>query len=268
MRCLTALVRLPLLYGLILAGVCAHAAAPLETGLDPDWQLISDRNEIQVYMRHRDDSRLKTFRGVTRMKLPDEYAMSGLLNDYENIPKWLHFVDGATEIKRDGPLERYLRFTTHLPWPLTDREAILRADVVQTVTPDQETVAIELSNEPDLIPRNKEYVRFPEMQGVFKLRRLGEDMVEITYELVMDPGGYIPTWLANLLLRDAPYFTLERLRRIIVLPAYQGLFYDYLEIRGPGRPVGLAPPRSYIYGPAPESPIERATLGMVNPPIK
>ncbi|MCB1838247.1 MAG: hypothetical protein KDH99_11575, partial [Alcanivoracaceae bacterium] len=31
----------------------AVADAPLDTDLDPDWKLISDRSDIQVYMRHR-----------------------------------------------------------------------------------------------------------------------------------------------------------------------------------------------------------------------
>lgn len=248
---------------LLSAGVSAEA--PLDTGLDPDWKLISDRSDIQVYMRHREESRLKTFRGVTRIELKDEYALSGVLNDYENIPKWLHFVDDASEISRDGPLLRNLRFGTHLPWPLADREAVLQIDVQQKVTPDEEAVTMVLTNRPELLPPNPEYVRFPEMEGVFKMRRLGNDMVEVTYELVLDPGGYIPAWLANLLMRDAPYFTLERLRRIIRNPEYQGLYHDYLELRGPARPKSLPPPRSYLYGQPPANPIPMMTLEMVNP---
>jgi hypothetical protein len=243
----------------------AIADAPLDTDLDPDWKLISDRSDIQVYMRHREESRLKTFRGVTRMELADEYALSGVLNDYENIPKWLHFVDDASEISRDGPLLRNLRFGTHLPWPLADREAVLQIDVQEKITPEEEAVTMVLTNRPELIPPNPEYVRFPEMLGVFKMRRLGNDQVEVTYELVLDPGGYIPAWLVNLLMRDAPYFTLERLRRIIRNPEYQNLYHDYLELRGPGRPGSLPPPRSYLYGNPPASPIELLKLENVNP---
>jgi len=243
----------------------AIADAPLDTDLDPDWKLISDRSDIQVYMRHREESRLKTFRGVTRFALADEYALAGVLNDYKNMPKWLHFVDDASEISRDGPLLRNLRFGTHLPWPLADREAVLQVDVQQKLTPEEETVTMALSNRPGLIPPDPDYVRFPEMQGVFKMRRLGEDMVEVTYELVLDPGGYIPAWLVNLLMRDAPYFTLERLRRIIRNPEYQNLYYDYVEVRGPARPENLPPPRSYIYGNPPASPIELLKLENVNP---
>ena len=241
------------------------ADTPLDTGLDPDWKLISDRNDIQVYMRHRENSRLKTFRGVTQIELTDEYALSGLLNDYENMPKWLHFVDSAVEFDRDGPLLRYMRFGTHLPWPLADREAVLQVDVQQKLTPEEEAVTMKLTNRPELLPDDPAYVRFPEMIGVFKLRRLGNNLVEITYELVLDPGGYIPTWLANLLLRDAPYFTLERLRRIIKSPEYQNLYDDYIELRGPGRPKDLPAARSYIYGHPPAHPINILKLEDANP---
>ncbi|MGB1465006.1 MAG: START domain-containing protein [Alcanivorax nanhaiticus] len=204
---------------------------------DTDWKLVSDRNEIQVYMKHRDESRLKTFRGVTRFELKDEFALAAVLNDYGSYPKWLHFVDSAEEFDRRGPLDRSLRFTTQLPWPLADREAVLQADVQQKVTTEEESVMIELINQPDALPPNNDYIRFPEMWGKLGFIRLGDDQVEMTYELILDPGGYIPAWIANILLRDAPYFTLERLRRIILKPEYQNQYYDYLDLlRGPGRP--------------------------------
>nr|MCS5564183.1 hypothetical protein [Oleiphilaceae bacterium] len=182
------------------------------------------------------ESRLKTFRGVTRFTLSDEYSLVALLNDYPSYPKWLHFVDSAEEFNRVSPLDRSLRFTTQLPWPLADREAVLRAKVTQTLTEDEESVMVDLINRPDALPPNNEYIRFPEMTGKLGFVRLGNQRVEMTYELILDPGGYIPAWIANILLRDAPYFTLERLRRIVSKPEYQNHYYDYLDLRGPGRP--------------------------------
>src|SRR5690606_33390493 len=105
----------------------------------------------------------------------------------------------------------------------------------------------------------------PEMEGIFQLTRLGKDEVEVVYQLVLDPGGYIPAWLANMLLRDAPYFTLDRLRRIISRPEYQRRFYNYVELRGPGRPATLAAPRSYLYGNPPAAPLVDITEEQGNP---
>lgn len=240
------------------------ATAAHDDGLDDAWKLINDRNGIQVYMRHREDSRLKTFRGETRIRLPDEYSLSMALNDYPSFPRWLHFVDGASELHRESPLKRWLRFTTQLPWPLKDREAILEVDVLQRVTREEEAVYVVLSGAPDLLPENPRYVRFPEMQGEFTMVRLGNDEVMVRYELVLDPGGYIPAWLANILLRDAPYFTLERMRRILQEPKYQAQYLDYVELRGPGRPKHLLPPRSYIYGRPPAEPLEKVPFEGLN----
>jgi hypothetical protein len=228
---------------LMLAAPAGYAEGDLEA-LDDSWRLVSDRNDIQVYMRHRDDTRLKTFRGVTRFTLTDQYALVAVLNDYEAYPRWLHFVDSAEEIGRESELLRYLRFTTLLPWPLANREAVLRADVREIRSQDAQRVEVLLSNAPQHLPPNDDYIRFPEMQGIFGVSDLGHDTVEITYQLVLDPGGYIPAWLANILLRDAPYFTLDRLRRIVKRPEYQGHYYDYLDLKGPGIPPVEADPET------------------------
>lgn len=238
-----------LLLALLVMFYQSGVAAPGEdttgyTALNPNWKLVSDRKGIKVYMRHNDESRLKTFRGVTHIKLKDEYALVALLNDYKSYPQWLHFVDGATEFARKGPLHRYLRFTTTLPWPLKDREAVLRADVVQKLDPNDPSkgsVMVYLRNRPNLIPPNPDYVRFPQMNGIFGARRLGNNEVEVIYQLVLDPGGYIPAWIANILLRDAPYFTLLRMRRIIQRPEYHDKYYNYIDLHGPGRPADAHP---------------------------
>ena len=226
-------------------------SAPASSNEDPDWTLVSDRNDIQVYMKHRDESRLKTFRGITRFTLNDEYSLVALLNDYPSFPKWLHFVDSAEEFGRTSPLDRQLRFTTQLPWPLADREAVLRAKVTQTLNTEQESVMITLINQPDALPPNNNYIRFPEMTGLLGFTRLGNHEVEMTYELILDPGGYIPAWIANILLRDAPYFTLERLRRIVNKPEYQNHYYDYIDLHGPGRPQDASPQAAPSPAPAP-----------------
>lgn len=249
----------------VLLPTAATAGLTDDPELDPSWKLITDRNDIQVYRRHRDNSRLKTFRGVTRITLEDEYALGALMEDYDSYPRWLHFVDGAEEFHRDGPLLRFLRFTTKLPWPVSDREAILQVRVDQTISPEFEGVTIYLDNRPALLPKNDRYVRFPEMEGIFQVQRLANNQAEVVYQLVLDPGGYIPAWLANMMLRDAPYFTLERMRRIITRDQYQNQFFDYAELRGPGRPEDLLPPRSYIYGNPPAAPMSNMSVAESNP---
>lgn len=228
---------------LLLMLLCSQAWAASDTANQVGWKLVSDRDGIQVYVRpSNDNSRLKTFRGVTVVKLADQYTIAALLNDYASYSKWLHFVDSATEISRTSPVLRYLRFTTLLPWPLSDRDAVLEARVVQTHPSPLSDVSIYLDGRPGLVPEVPGYVRFPEMRGIFRVRALEQpDMLEVTYQLTLDPGGYIPIWLTNILLRDAPYFTLLRLRQMVKDPKYHDKYYDYLDLLGPGRPANAHP---------------------------
>lgn len=236
-------VPLAIFYCLLMA-LCLLALQPAMAADEADgWSLVSDRNDIKVYMKDSNNaSRLKTFRGEMIIKVEDQYALAAILNDYDNLPKWLHLVDAATELSQPSPLLRYVRFATQLPWPLSNRDAVLQARVMQERKPPMPAVTIYLDGRPDLIPEQKGYVRFPEMNGIFAIEVLDmEKSTKITYQLTLDPGGYIPIWISNILLRDAPYFTLLRLRQRLKEPQYQNMYYDYLDLMGPGRPLDTLP---------------------------
>ena len=200
-----------------------------------DWTLASDIRGIRVYVRNQPGSRLKAFRAVMRMELADEYALVALSNDYPNLPDWIHFIRHVEELQREGPLRRWLRFITRLPWPLHDRDVVLRLDVEQHRDEHDDGVRVRFHNVDDLLPRDSGYLTVPELHGISGFRRLPGHEIELFYELSLDPGGRIPAWLANRVLRDAPFFTLERLRQVLHRPEYQGRYFDYLDLNGPGR---------------------------------
>lgn len=209
---------------LLLAGGLTQAAPEAE-----QWRLVSDKNGIQVYMKHNDDSRLKTFRGVTRFSVDRLDNISGVLNDTPNMPRWMHFISHANEIRRSDYLNREYQFLTSLPWPLTDREAVVKLLVRQ----DEKTkaVTVHVLNSPGLLPPNPKYIRMPEMQGRFAFAPTGKGKeVEVTYEIILDPGGYVPAWIANIVLKDTPYFTLERLRRVVERPEYKEWEEEVLDL--------------------------------------
>lgn len=220
---------LPLLVG------SADGLVSVPDGPPPLWSLISDRQQVRVF-RQNDDGPDFAIRGTTRFALRDEYALVAVLRDYAAYPEWLHFVTEVDELAAGPDGGRRLRFTTRLPWPLRDREALLESRLLPApASADQITVA--LSNRPGLLPPDPAYVRVPRLRGSLAFRRLEGDRVEVDYRLRLDPGGDLPDWLARLLLRDAAHFTLRRLRAAVRQPRYQGHYYSGLDLRGPGRPV-------------------------------
>lgn len=208
---------------LLLAGLLCW---PALVSADTAWRLLSDRDGIKVYTRQAEDSRLKTFRGVTVLTVRDWQALVAVVNDYANVPRWLHFVSSVQEIGRRGPLDRDLIFQIDLPWPVSNREAVVTAKGWNP-SGTYDTV-IRFANAPELLPANGDFLRIPEMNARLDFHWLGGNRVEVTYELVADPGGYIPEWIVNLVLRDAPRVTLERFAQAVERPEYQGRYFDYV----------------------------------------
>lgn len=214
---------------------------------DENWRQITDRNGIQVSVNFDADSRLKQFRGVTIMSLSDEYSMLALYNDIEAFPRWLHLISEASLIQERSMLDRDLRFLIKMPWPVSDREVLLKATLDHVTREDNESVTAYLRGTPDLLPLNDDYVRVPEINGIFSFHRLSPGKVKVTYQISIALGGYLPNWLVNLTTRDIPYFTLEKLRRIVVTEPYKNQYYPELNLFGPGRPDDAPTIKSWVY---------------------
>ena len=192
---------------------------------EDDWKLVTDRDDIRVYMAHGDDSRVKTFRGVTGLQIQDFMALGPQIDDYEFIASWMHMVSNIVEISRTDDMNRDIYVTTRLPWPVNDRDAPLRLNMYQ----DSETYNLHINYEyqDDFVPVSGDFVRMPEMRGNIIFEPLEAPNVRMVFEVVVDPGGYIPAWLANMILRDIPFFSMRRFSRVVNHQRFQGLEHDY-----------------------------------------
>lgn len=200
---------------LLMAMSCVVMAA---SGDDGKWHLVSEKNDIRIYRQNDDAARIKTWRGVTRFAPGNPAAFEALLNDYPAIPRWMHFISSGTEISRTGYFDRKMHFITRLPWPLSDRDVI--GDFhVQQVSPT--VLHIRAVNDRSA-PLTEDYVRILELDGRLDFHFFpATKEVEVTYEVHLDPGGNIPAWAVNFVAKDVPYFTLLKLRRIVMEPQYQ-----------------------------------------------
>jgi len=194
---------------------------------DSAWKKVADRNDIQVYMAHDDDARIKTFRGVTEFDVQEWKAFGAHVDDYEFVASWLHMVSEIRELGRQSSTVRDIYVTTRLPWPVSDRDAPLRL----TLNQDQETHAwhVHYVLMPGRLPEDPSFVRIPQMEGNIIFEPLTPGRVRMTFEVVLDPGGYIPAWLANLILRDIPYFSMRRYSRVVNSERYLDADHDYYQ---------------------------------------
>jgi len=189
------------------AAVCGLSVLLAVTAQAEDWQLVKDEGGIRVYLAPVPGSKYKAYRGITTIKT-DIATLRALQNDVGGSCAWIHECREQKLLKSEGSHSwTYTRFNT--PWPVTPRDSVLE---VSSEEGANGSVTRILKGVPDYLPEVKGFVRISKVEGFWKLvpKRRGE--VEVTYQAHTEPGGSVPSWLANSFVVDAPYNTLEALR--------------------------------------------------------
>lgn len=216
MRWLYAGVVVTVLQVMPLAGAAAEA-----------WQLNTQDTvrDIKVYTRRVGDSPLREFKGVTHIRT-EVNALVALLRDADAATRWMHNVTAFEVVASPSATENVVYFVTKTPWPVVDRDAYVRsvmsADALGVVT----SAFIAL---PDYRAVKPGLVRMPVLTGHWTFTPQGDGMVEVVYQVHADPGGRLPSWLANSIVVETPLNTLRNLHGILHQAQYQGKSFAFIE---------------------------------------
>lgn len=174
-----------------------------------NWKLAKDEDGIQVYLSDVPGSKYKAYRGVTSIA-SDMAALRGLQEDVAGSCAWIHACAEQRLLKHDGA-ESWVYTRFDMPWPVTARDSILR---VVTEEGADGSLLRKLDGQPQFQPEKAGNVRVASLQGYWRLVPRGEGRVEVTYQVHTEPGGSVPSWLANSFVVDAPFNTLRDLRAL------------------------------------------------------
>lgn len=172
-----------------------------------DWQLVKDEEGIRVYLSAVEGSKYKAYRGVATIK-SDVARLQALQDDVQGSCPWIHACSGQMLLRHEGA-ESWVYTRFEMPWPVTARDSILR--VVTQVNADGSLVRL-MDGQPQYLPEDKEYVRVSSLKGSWTFLPKAAGEVEVTYQVHTEPGGSVPSWLANSFVVDAPFKTLQGLR--------------------------------------------------------
>ncbi len=172
-----------------------------------DWQDVKNEDGIKVSLGEVAGSKYKAYRGVTVMKT----TMAKLRALQEDVPgacAWIHECKSQKLLKHEGNQSwTYTQFNT--PWPVTSRDSVLE---VTTEEGADGSLTRKLKGVPKYLPEEKGFVRVTQVDGFWKFIPKGADQIEVTYQVHTEPGGDVPSWLANKFVVDAPFNTLKALR--------------------------------------------------------
>jgi uncharacterized membrane protein len=188
-------------------GVRAFTVLPADT----IWRLEKDKNGVKVYTRPVEGMTIKEFKAVVIINAPVSKLLS-MVMDVVAYPKWVANVKSVKILKETGNDEVIYYTEIQVPWPLSNRDNIIRSKIVN----DSATgiVKVIMTGKPDYLPEYSGIVRIPNAGGYWHFSPLEDGKVEVVMQYLADPAGNIPDWVVNMFVVDGPYKTFLKMREI------------------------------------------------------
>lgn len=190
--------------------VLAHLAVGgvLASAASAEWITVRDENGVVVQEQAVAGQDLPIFKGVTTIEAPAE-AVLLWLRDASTYTEWMHNCSEAKELKNDGDV-RFVYNRIKSPWPVSDRDVVLRSELV--APPRDGAARIEFTASKEIQFDGGSAVRMPRLVGYYDLQPTESGGTRIEYQVDSDAGGSLPKWMVAQVGKELPYFTLINLR--------------------------------------------------------
>lgn len=188
-----------------------------QANANAQWQLEKNEQEVILHSRTM-ESGLLEIKISTRIE-GHYLALQKLLDDEEAAPLWVANCRKVEILGWFGDKERTLHTFFSSPWPLTDRDMLTTSKAA--VDTSNQTLVISIENYGNRRQTQSHYVRVKDIKGQWTSVQIDENTAEITYQGYGDPGGAIPNWLANQLIKNSSFETFVNMRKQIKIERYQ-----------------------------------------------
>jgi len=175
-------------------------------GSAQNWELKKEGSGIKVYTKEVASSDLDAFKAISTLNVSIE-AIVKCLKDADKFCEWMPNCEMAELLKLNG-LNQYHYLETNTPFPLDNRDCYYHFEYQTT----SNGIKVIIKGLPSYKPVKNGLVRIPSVEGFWLLEKLGPNKTRITYQLQADPGGSIPSWIANMGSIDLPFDTLKNLQ--------------------------------------------------------
>jgi hypothetical protein len=176
------------------------------------WQLAKEKKGIKVYTGKNDSSAFKSIKVETVLD-GSWQKLSDILIDVKRQPEWVYHSRKTEVIKRISAQEVLYYAETALPWPLNNRDAVVRIKIFYD--PALRIGKVSSTSEQNQLPPKNGLVRVAHYKAAWEVRVLDENKLGVTYFLQVDPGGSIPAAVVNMFVSSGPYETFNRLAELL-----------------------------------------------------
>lgn len=196
----------------VLFALCSLAApSRAEAPRDDGWKRLDEEDGIVLWKRELPGQLVPGFRG--QVDIAAGFApIIAAIEDTTRHTEWMHRCAEAKTLRRIGEHTSIVYNRTDSPWPVADRDAVLRSEREESADGSQVLMRFQQVTDAAM-PPVKGVVRMPKLIGYYKLTRLGPSSTRVVYQVDADVGGSLPKWIVKIVVRDIPFETLSRLRK-------------------------------------------------------
>lgn len=178
-----------------------------------NWELQSEDDGIEVYLRDRPGDSFKEIKIVAQLKTGLNELMAAL-NDIEAREDWVYKCPEARLLQQVDKRTMIYYVRSNFPYPIRDRDIVIQ----YTWEQDPMTkVIVTRSKAVDGIVKNaKSTVRISKYQSNYVLTPLKDGTIHIEYVTQLDPAGSLPSWLVNKAITKGPIKSMNALFDILL----------------------------------------------------
>lgn len=177
-----------------------------------DCKLKKDQDSIKVYTCHTDTTRFKSIVAEFTINTTQE-ELTKVVMDIPGYTQWQFNTVEAKVLKKISKSEQIYRTVIEAPWPVTDRDMVVR---IKTKFDDNSHgIVITTESETGILPEKEGYVRVPSSRGTWVVTQKNKNKLQIKFTIQIDPGGSVPVWLVNWVCAQAPYQSFKNLKTIL-----------------------------------------------------
>jgi len=191
-----------------------------------NWTLKLDKDGIKIYTKNVENSSFKAIKTVCTIS-SSLSVLTAVLLDINSSVDWVYATKSCTLLKQISPSELFYYSEVNVPWPISNRDFIVRLKVTQ----DEKTkiVTVDGENRPAFLPEKKNIVRIKQCYSRWLIEPLHNGEVKVEYELQVDPGGSVPAWLINMFATKGPYESFKKLRIQVKKPLYNNVNLPFIK---------------------------------------
>ncbi|MGC8121310.1 START domain-containing protein [Marinobacter sp. VGCF2001] len=219
---------------LITLTAAASKPAPLPPEQADGWSLRQEVDNVRIYTMEREGSSFEAFKAVAELDVPIENLMAVMINP-ESCKEWVHNCIESYAFGQGSFQERYAYSVNDMPWPVTDRDYVLRIQTQGDATTGE--IIMTLNAMPDMRAEFNSRVRVDRSDTHYRFIPEGE-RTRMVWVQHTEPNGALPGWLVNSLIVDIPVKSMQALEAVAKHNRYQN---HRLQWGDDGQLQGVAP---------------------------